>query len=82
MLGGLLTEVCQNVALEPCLASLTGESFPRRTTNVSDGARPDIKVRGFWTSHEDAFFDVRVFALTHLHTWIRPWLRCLPFMSA
>ena len=61
MLGGLLTEVCRNVALEPCLASLTGESFPRRTTNVSDGARADIKARGFWTSHEDAFFDVRVF---------------------
>ena len=61
MLGGLLTEVCRNVALEPCLASLTGESFPRRTTNVSDGARADIKARGFWTSHEDAFFDVSFF---------------------
>ena len=59
MLGGLLTEVCGNVALEPYLASLTGESFPRRTTNVSDGARADIKARGFWTSHEDTFFDVR-----------------------
>ena len=53
----LLTEVCSNVATQP----LSGETFRLASTNTDDGARLDIRARGFWRSQQDAFFDVRVF---------------------
>ena len=31
------------------------------TANTDDGARADIRARGFWNASQDAFFDVRVF---------------------
>ena len=43
----------------PWFLSLHGEQFSSRSVNTADGARADIRARGFWTSHEDAFFDVR-----------------------
>lgn len=57
----LLTEVCHNVTTEPTLQPLSGENFDARSTNTSDGARVDIRARGFWNATQDAFFDVRVF---------------------
>ena len=57
----LLTEVCHNVTTEPTLQPLSGENFDARSTNTSDGARVDIRARGFWNASQDAFFDVRVF---------------------
>ena len=60
LLASQLTEVCGNVAVEPTLAPVSGEQFSR-SVNTADGARADIRARGFWTSHEDAFFDIRVF---------------------
>ena len=59
--ASLLTEVCHNVATEPPLQPLTGETFHLRSANVADGARPDIRARGFWSKAQDAFFDIRVF---------------------
>ena len=59
--ASLLTEVCHNVATEPPLQPLTGELFSARSVNTSNHARPDIRARGFWNNHQDAFFDVRVF---------------------
>ena len=50
MTAQLLTEVCPNVATEPHLQPLTGESFRLASTNINDGAR------SFWT---DTFFDVK-----------------------
>ncbi len=32
-----------------------------RSANTEDGARLDIRARGFWNRSQDAFFDVRVF---------------------
>ncbi len=32
-----------------------------RSANTDDGARVDIRARGFWNASQDAFFDVRVF---------------------
>lgn len=61
LLGGLLSEVCHNVAVEPRLAPLSGEVFEHRSTNTSPEARLDIRARGFWSRSEDAFFDVRIF---------------------
>ncbi len=61
MTAQLLTEVCPNVATEPHLQPLTGESFRLASTNINDGARLDIRARSFWTAGQDTFFDVRVF---------------------
>ena len=58
----LLTEVCHDVEIEPQLQELTGEHFSLRTANTEDGARLDVKARGFWENRlQCAFFDVRVF---------------------
>ena len=59
--ASLLTEVCPNVAIEPHLQPLSGESFRLASTNTDDGARLDVRARGFWNMRQDAFFDVRVF---------------------
>ena len=60
--AGLLTEVFPNVAIEPDLQPLSGETLSLRTSNSEDGARLDVSAQGFWGDrHEHAFFDVRVF---------------------
>ena len=61
MTAKLLTEVCHNVATEPPLQPLSGETFTHRSANVNAEARLDIKVCGFWNATQDAYFDVRVF---------------------
>ena len=59
--ASLLTEVCHNVATEPTLQPLNGETFSYRTANTDAEARADIRARGFWSKGQDAYFDVRVF---------------------
>ena len=59
--ASLLSEVCHNVATEPRLQPLSGESLTHRTAITSDDARLDIRARGFWSPAQDAYFDVRVF---------------------
>ena len=61
MTASLLTEVCHNVATEPPLQPLSGESFNAQSANTDDNSRLDIRCRGFWNNHLNAFFDVRVF---------------------
>ena len=61
MTATMLTEICHNVATEPPLQPLTGESFSHRSANTEPNARLDIRARGFWNTGQDAFFDVRVF---------------------
>ena len=58
----LLTEVCHNVAIEPPLQPITGETLTARSANTDDNARLDIRARGFWNGSQDAFFDVDVFS--------------------
>ena len=50
MMAKLLSEVCHNVATEPPLQPLSGETFTHRSANVSVEARLDIKARDFWNS--------------------------------
>ena len=57
----LLLEVCHNIATEPRLQPLSGESLTHRTAITSDDARLNIRARGFWSAAQDAYFDVRVF---------------------
>ena len=58
--ASLLTEVCHNVATEPRLQPLSGESLAYRSAITSNEARLDIRATGFWTAAQDAYFDVRV----------------------
>ena len=60
LLAGVLRDVVPDVETEPSLIPLDGEDLAGRTANRSDGARLDIRARGFWTRQQDAFFDVRV----------------------
>jgi len=71
--ASLLTEVCNNVATEPLLQPLSGESMTARSANTDDGARSDIRARGFWNVSQNAFFDVRVFypnASSHIRKYV------------
>ena len=58
--ASLLTNVCHNVATEPGLP-LSGELVTSRSAITTNEARLDIRVRGFWSTAQDACFDVRVF---------------------
>ena len=59
--ASLLTEVCHNVATEPTLQPLNGETFSYCTANTDAEARADIRARGFWSKGQDAYFDVWFF---------------------
>ena len=51
----LLAQVRTDVEKEPPLQPLSGETVAGAT---EDGARPDIRARGFWRPVQNAFFDV------------------------
>ena len=55
--SNLLAQVCSDVELEPPLQPLTGENVRGL---ADDGARTDIRARGFWRPAQNAFFDVRL----------------------
>ena len=59
--ASLLMETCHNVATEPPLKPLNGETLSARSANTDDNACFDIRAQGFWNNHQDAFLDVRVF---------------------
>ena len=69
--ANLLSQVCSNVQVDPQLQPMSGETLFHRTSNTDEHARLDISAKGFWnSSHEQAFFDVRVFnplAKSHLY---------------
>ena len=53
--------MCHDVAIEPPLIPLTGESITPSSANHRDNARAGIHARGFWGRRQSAFFDIRVF---------------------
>ena len=57
----LLSEVCNDVAVEPMLTPLTGEKFTYKTANKDKNARLDVSAQGVWVKGSKAFFDIRVF---------------------
>ena len=56
-----MTEVCNDVKVEPVLNELTGEQFRETTANIKPEARLNVSARDFWVTHQKAFFDIRVF---------------------
>ena len=60
--AGWMSEVCNDVCVEPPLQPLTGEALSGASAITKDGARLDIAAKGFWGGrHDRAFFDVRIF---------------------
>ena len=60
--ANLLSEVCNNVYIEPDLQPITEEILTGATFNARDGARLDIAANGFWRGQfERTYFDVRIF---------------------
>ena len=60
--ANLLSQVCNDVSVEPQLQVLTGETLTSgRSANRSNEARLDISARGVWCRNQRAFFDIRVF---------------------
>ena len=57
----LLNEVCKDVAVEPLLTPLTGETFRYKTANTEEHARVDVSARDVWMRGSKAYFDVKVF---------------------
>ena len=73
VMATLLWEVTSSVKVEPILQPITGERMNRQSAKVDNNCRLDVKCRGFWSSSQDAFFDVRVFnplASSHQSTTI------------
>ena len=56
--ANLLSEICNDVAIEPSMLALNDEL---ETGKKQDEARLDVSARGFWQRGQRAFFDVRVF---------------------
>ena len=61
MFAGVTKEVFNGVEYEPPLIPLSGEQMRLKSANIQDGARSDVRVRGFWGQRRNAFFDFTVF---------------------
>ena len=67
--ANLLTEVRSDVCTEPELTPLEGEQMRLASTNVQDGARVDIRAKGFWgCPQQRTFFEVQ-WNLYNADTW-------------
>ena len=64
MVGSWLSEVCNDVCIEPTLQPITGETLSGASAIMGDGARLDVAANGFWGGrYERAYFDVKIFNL-------------------
>ena len=59
--ANLLSNVCNDVEIEPKLLPVTGGNLSNRAANTRTEARLDIRSRGFWVRGQQAFFHIRVF---------------------
>ena len=60
--ANLVTEVCNDVRIEPELQAVTTEHLTGATANSQEGARLDISANGVWGGRsEKTYFDVRIF---------------------
>ena len=56
----LLKIVTNDVESEPMLQPVINKQGYKSSANLDDGARPNLRARGFWRKGQNAFFDVRV----------------------
>ena len=60
--ASLLTEVCNEVCIEPELQPVTSDQLNGALANRQDGARLDVSANGVWGGRfQKTYFDVRVF---------------------
>ena len=55
--ANLLAQVCTDIEKEPALQPLNGETV---NGTAEDGARTDVRARGFWCRAQNAFFGIRL----------------------
>jgi hypothetical protein len=56
----LLKIVCNDVETEPMLQPVVNKLGYKASAILDNGARLDVRARGFWRNGQNAFFDVRV----------------------
>ena len=60
--ANLLSEVCNNISIEPHLQPLSEEHLFQATANSQDGARLDVAANRLWGGrYEQTYLDIRVF---------------------
>ena len=78
----VLSEVCNDVAVEPVLQPLSGKSLRFATANVEDEARLDVSTRGFWGGNHQRTFLMYVFLTLWLQvTVLQQCLHCTGILS-
>ena len=58
--ANMLIEVCKEVAIEPSLLEINGETFKLKSTKTGAESRTNISALGFWINEQRAFFVARV----------------------
>ena len=56
----MLKPICKDVETESLLQQVTNKTNYKKTAILTDGARLDVRARGFWRHGQNAFFDVRI----------------------
>ena len=73
LFASLASQLFRDVGVEPMLENLTGEVMRYKTARVEEECRSDVRVRGFWTKEQNAFFEFRIFypfASSYLSTYL------------
>ena len=61
----MMSEVCNNVSIEPHLQPLSGEALRFKTANSDCNARLDIAANGFWGGRFERFFMLEFLTPVH-----------------
>ena len=62
----MMSEVCNNVSIEPHLQPLSGEALRFKTANSDSNSRLDIAANGFWGGRfESSFLMLEILTLVH-----------------
>ena len=77
----LLTEVCKDIKVEPCLLPVAGGEDLSAGSIIADGARSDVSALSFWNPLCRAFFIERHLILLLKPTGRRKSQPCIPSMK-
>ena len=59
-MANMLTNICDNLEIEPRLLPVTGIKLENQTVSRHNKVRVDIRSRGFCVRGQQTFFDIRV----------------------